>query len=133
MEVNTYLEKINYEENTNLKQQDIEDIERQIDFAYPMEYKKLLSKFNGGYGNIGEYYIDFWEVSDTLYYYEENEDIKDFIIFASDGCGMAFAFKKRDGAIYSIPMDSLEKEYSKRIADSYNDFVESMYKGQLKY
>ena len=133
MEVNPYLEKLSYEEDTGLAAKDIADIEREIDFKYPMEYREMLKKINGGYGNIGDFYIDFWEVEDVLSYYDENEDLKNFVIFASDGCGVAFAFKKENRSIYSIPMDSLEEDYSKKIAENYSDFIKNICCGQLKY
>lgn len=133
MDLDIYLKKLKFEEKTGLSKEDIIDIERKIGFVYPIEYKELLMKFNGGYGSIGEYYIDFWEIDDILVYYDENEDIKDLIIFASDGCGVAFAFKKKGQSICSIPMDSLKKAYSREISANYVEFLQKMYDGKLKY
>lgn len=133
MDLDIYLKKIKFEEKTGLSKEDIIDIEREIGFVYPIEYKEMLMKFNGGYGSIGRYYIDFWEIDDILVYYDENEDIKDLIIFASDGCGVAFAFKKKNQSICSIPMDSLKKAYSREISANYVEFLQKMYDGKLKY
>lgn len=133
MESNFFLEKIRFDENTGMSQKDIIDIEKKINFVYPAEYEELLMRFDGGHGNIGEFYIDFWGSDDILFYNEEFEELDDLILFASDGCGIAFAFKKGDKSIYSIPMDCLEKRYSKKIASNYTDFLQKIYNGTLKY
>ena len=65
--------------------------------------------------------------------YEDIENLDGLIPFASDGCGIAFAFDKKSEEIVSIPMDCLERNYAKIIAVNYDDFIDRICSHKLQY
>ena len=72
-------------------------------------------------------------INDIIFYYEDIEDLDGLIPFASDGCGIAFAFDKKSEEIVSIPMDCLERNYAKIIAVNYDDFIDRLCSHKLQY
>ena len=68
-----------------------------------------------------------------IFYYEDIENLDGLIPFASDGCGIAFAFDKKSEEIVSIPMDCLERNYAKIIAVNYDDFIDRICSHKLQY
>ena len=71
--------------------------------------------------------------NDIIFYYEDIENLDGLIPFASDGCGIAFAFDKKSEEIVSIPMDCLERNYAKIIAVNYDDFIDRICSHKLQY
>ncbi len=120
-------------ESIGLSEKDIADFEKEINWHFPKEYREILKAVDGGYGKIGDFYIDFWNLNDIIFYYEDIENLDGLIPFASDGCGIAFAFDKKNEEIVSIPMDCLERNYAKIIAANFGDFVDRLYSHKLQY
>ena len=123
----------NFQEDEQNTESQICKVEAELGIKFPEEYRGILKLYNGGSGEIGEYYIDLWSLEDIVDFYEENmgDESKDLVVFASDGCGMAYAFKKGYAEIRFIPMDSLEYVYSKRCSDNFYQFIKDMYVGRL--
>jgi hypothetical protein len=123
-----------FQEDEQNTESQIWKVEAELAIKFPEEYRSIFKLYNGGSGEIGEYYIDLWSLEDIVDFYEENmgEESKDLVVFASDGCGMAYAFKKGNAEIRFIPMDSLEYEYSKICSDNFYQFIQDMYLGKLK-
>lgn len=123
----------NFQEDEQNTESQICKVEEELGIKFSKEYRSILKLYNGGSGEIGEYYIDLWSLEDIVDFYEENmgDESKDLVIFASDGCGMAYAFKKGYAEIRFIPMDSLEYAYSKRCSDNFYQFIHDMYLGRL--
>ena len=120
-------------ESIGLSEKDIADFEKEINWQFPAAYREILIAVDGGYGKIGDFYIDFWSLNDIIFYYEDIEDLDGLIPFASDGCGIAFAFDKKSEEIVSIPMDCLERNYAKIIAINYDDFIDRLCSHKLQY
>lgn len=123
----------NFQEDEQNTESQICVVEAELGIKFPEEYRSILKLHNGGSGEIGGYYIDLWGLEDIVDFYEENmeDESRDLIVFASDGCGMAYAFKKGCAEIRIIPMDSLEYEYSKRCSDNFYQLIQDMYLGRL--
>lgn len=123
----------NFEEDEQNTESQICKVEGELGIKFPEEYRSILRLYNGGSGKIGEYYVDLWSLEDIVDFYEENmgDESKNLVVFASDGCGMAYAFKKDYSEIRIIPMDSLEYEYSKKCSDNFYQFIQDMYLGKL--
>lgn len=126
-------ENFSFEDNELNTEEQICIVETQLEIKFQKEYRYILKLCNGGSGDIGENYIDLWNLEDIVDFYEDNvgEAIKDLVFFASDGCGMAYAFRKSNNEIRCIPMDSLEYECSKKISDNFYMFIKDMYLGSL--
>ena len=130
---NNIFKKFNFQEDEQNTESQVGEVEKQLEIKFPEEYRSILKLYNGGSGEIGDYYIDLWSLEDIINFYEDNmgDEIKDLVLFASDGCGMAYAFKKNNIEIRTIPMDSLEYEYSKRCSEDFNQFIQEMCLGNL--
>ncbi len=133
MNIQEIIEVIRTDRSIGLLEEDISDFENNTDWHFPKEYKEILLSVDGGYGQIGKYYVDFWNLNDVCFYYENMESLEGLIPFASDGCGIAFAFDINDDAIFSIPMDCLEKIYAKKIATNFCDFLDKLIAQDLDY
>lgn len=123
----------NFQEDEQNTESQICKVESELGIKFPEEYREILKLYNGGSGDIGEYYIDLWSLEDIVDFYEENmeDESKDLVVFASDGCGMGYAFKKGCEEIRVIPMDSLEYAYSKKGGNNFYQLINDMYLGRL--
>ena len=95
MNIQEIIKTIETNESIGLSDKDITDFEKEINWHLPTDYREILKAVDGGYGKIGKIYIDFWNLKDVIFYYEDIEDLDGLIPFASDGCGIAFAFDKK--------------------------------------
>lgn len=109
------------------------EFEETLGINFQKEYKKIMLKSNGSFGNIGKKYIEFWSLEDIEDFWEEiGEDFLEGLIpFASDGCGMAYAFKRDSNEIRMIPMDSLDLKSSKKCAENFDDFIMRLYNNMI--
>ena len=133
MNIQEIIKTIKTNESIGLSEKDITDFEKEINWHFPTDYREILMAVDGGYGKIGDFYIDFWNLNDIIFYYEDIENLDGLIPFASDGCGIAFAFDKKSEEIVSIPMDCLERNYAKIIAVNYDDFIDRICSHKLQY
>jgi hypothetical protein len=133
MNIQEIVQKIKTNESVGLSEKYITDFENEINWHFPEDFRNILKAVDGGYGEVGYNYIDFWSINDIGFYVDEMKDLDELILFASDGCGMAFAFDKRSNEIYSIPMDCLERGYEKIIAKNFNDFIQKLTSQKLEY
>ena len=132
MNIQEIIKTIETNESIGLSEKDITDFEKEINWHLPTDYREILKAVDGGHGKIGKIYIDFWNLKD-IFYYEDIEDLDGLIPFTSDGCGIAFAFDKKNEEIVSIPMDCLERNYAKIIAANFGDFVDRLCSNKLQY
>ncbi len=122
----------NFKEEQNTESQ-ICRAESDLGIKFPEEMRRILLLYNGGSGEIGDYYLDLWSLEDIIDFYQENMEVEEnnLVPFASDGCGMAFALKKGSSEIRIIPMDSLEYKYSKECSNNFNKLIQDMYSGDF--
>ena len=133
MNIQEIIKTIKTNESIGLSEKDITDFEKEINWHFPTDYREILMAVDGGYGKIGDLYIDFWNLNDIIFYYEDIENLDGLIPFASDGCGIAFVFDKKSEEIVSTPMDCLERNYAKIIAVNYDDFIDRICSHKLQY
>ena len=133
--VKKIIQKITTNETEGLSEEKILEFEKEINWHLPAEYREILKSVDGGYGEVGNNYIDFWNIDDIGFYIEDvnDNDLDELILFASDGCGIAFAFDKRNNEILSIPMDCLERSCAKTIANSFSEFIQKLDSQKLEY
>jgi len=117
--------------NTDSK---LNEAETELNIIFQKEFRNILKLYDGGYGDIGKYYIDLWGIDDILNFYDDigDEDMQDMIVFASDGCGMSYAFVRNSDEIRLVPMDSLDYISSERCSDSFEKLIMEMASGELR-
>lgn len=123
----------NFQKEEQNTENQIYKAEIDLGIKFPKELRKLLLLYNGGSGKIEDYYLDLWSLEDIVDFYQENmeSEMEDLVPFASDGCGIAFAFKKGSSEIRILPMDSLEYKYSKKCSDNFDKFFCDLRLGNL--
>lgn len=111
----------------------VREFEKNIDVVFPNEYRKIISMSNGSNGDIGNEYIEFWSLEDIEDFeiVIGKESLNGLVPFASDGCGMAYAFKRGSNEIRMIPMDSLDLKSSRKCAENFDDFIMKLYDGKI--
>ncbi|WP_252238412.1 SMI1/KNR4 family protein [Clostridium sp. VAP51] len=121
-----------FEDEENSEEQ-INEAQKEVGILFPNKYLEFLRNHNGGSGNIGNYYIDMWSLEDIIDFYDEcvETGLDELVIFASDGCGMAYAFDKKNNSIRVIPMDSLEYESYKKCSNDFGRFIQEMLYNKL--
>jgi hypothetical protein len=70
------IEEINTDEYISLK-------EEEINYKLSEKYIEFMKKCNGGFGDIGEGYIDIWGLDEVVDFYS-NCSMKQYIVFADD-------------------------------------------------
>ena len=109
----------NLEENFELNFFEAESV---LKIRFQESYKQIIQEYNGGSGDIGQYYIELWSIEDIVDFFEEieDEDRDGIIVFASNGCGMAFAFSRNSEEVLWVPMESIDSESCKKCSDLVN-------------
>lgn len=133
LNVQEIIGKIKKNDLVGLSEENIADFENYINWKLPKDYREIIKSVEGGYGEIGKYYIEFWDLDDMCFYYEDMKDLDGLIPFASDGCGVAFAFDIKTDAIFSVHMDCLERSYANKISMNFSDFVDKLISQDLQY
>lgn len=107
----------------------IESVESEIGIMLPDDYRDFLQCSNGGEGFVGSHYIILWKIEELVEFnneYEVNKYAPDFFLFASDGAGEAFAFKKNDKFIYIIPFIGMSCDSALIVSDSFSNFLKKL-------
>ena len=120
-------------ESEGLSEESLINFEKEINWQFPKEYRDIIKEIDGGYGEVNNNYIEFWCINDIAFYIDEVDDSDEMILFASDGCGVAFAFDKNSCEVLSIPMDCIERSYAKKIANNFSDFIVLLQSQKLEY
>ena len=100
-------------------------------FALPGDYSAFLRKSNGGWGELGEHYLQLWPVEELLVRnrrYEVEDAAPGLLLFGSDGGGEAFAFdRQRPGApVVMVPFIPLDRNEAIDIAPTFEEFLERL-------
>ncbi len=133
MEVDNLIPLITTYDGDGLLEERVAVLEKELNWSLPEDYRHLLLATDGGYSNIGGFYIDFWNINDIAFYAENVETLDGLISFASDGCGIAFAFDRKGEGVLSIPMDCLLRNCAKIIAKDFKDFLDKIENQELVY
>ncbi len=128
-EENKLFEKFKFNRDLENTREDIENVENEIKINFPKEYVDFMLFSNGGFGNIGDEYLDVWNLEDIVDFYENCCDcgLEEVVLFASNGAGIGYAFYKESLEIISIPMDSLESNSISKCNKSFIEFFDYLY------
>jgi hypothetical protein len=130
------LMKYDWPTRTTPDKTDLLDIERQIGFELPNDYKDFLLRYAGHETQIGEEYVRLWDKADLL---SLNQDYKIFenlpgtIGIGGNGAGEFIGIEKLDDQALRViltPFIDLDKQYHIEIGDSFTDFLLRLDKGQ---
>jgi len=127
MDFSKYLNGLKYDKS-NLTDKDFNQIESEVGFPLPSEYKKFLREIDGCEGLFnGKNYAILWKGKELGEYnakYQVKEFLEDMLLFGSDGGGEAFAFDKMNNmAIVRVPFVGMERELATYITSSFDSFI----------
>lgn len=91
--------------------------------SLPSDYLDMLSKSNGGYGWVGDNYVDIWS-ADRVVEWASDTELPRLSFFASDGGGEGFAFHPYNGQIQVVnaPFIGAESAQIRLLGDSLDSF-----------
>lgn len=127
--VDEVLKKYDWPTRTTSDKSDLLDIEREIGFELPDDYKDFLLRHGGHETQIGEEYVKLWDKNDLI---SLNQDYKIFenlpgtIGIGDNGAGEFIGIEIRnDGGlrVVLIPFIDLDKQYHIEIGKSFTDFL----------
>ena len=130
------LKKYNWPTRTTSDKTDLVDIEKEIGFDLPDDYKDFLLRHGGHETRIGEEYIKLWDKDDLL---SLNQDYKIFenlsgtIGIGDNGAGEFIGIEKLvDGGLRIVltPFIDLDKQYHIEVGQSFTDFLSRLDKGK---
>lgn len=123
------LKKYNWPRRPSLDKTDLLDIEREIEFELPDDYKDFLLRYSGHETQIEEEYIKLWDKDEV---FSLNQDYKIFenlsttIGIGDNEAGEFIAIEKLDGGglrIVLTPFIDLDKQYHIEIGNSFSDLL----------
>jgi hypothetical protein len=122
------LKKYNWPTRTTSDKNDLLDIEREIGFELPYDYKDFLLRYTGHETQIGEEYVRLWDRADLLSLnqnYKIFENLPGTIGIGGNGAGEFIGIEKLDDQLRVIltPFIDLDKQYHIEIGDSFTDFL----------
>lgn len=112
----------------------IDNFEKTSNMKLPAEYKKFLKLTNGGEGFVGaNSYAILWPLEDLIELnksYNVNEYAPGLVIFGSNGGGEAYAFDTRSGImdVVQVPFVGMDIDLAQKIAPSFDKFIEKLYR-----
>lgn len=135
MNFNKYLENLNIN-HSNLTDSDIINIEKEVGFILPDDYKNFIKTVNGCEGFVNnQNYIIFWKSEDIGKYnreYQVVDFINEILLFGSDGAGEAFAFDRLNGmSIVRVPFVGMDRELVIPLSNTFSEFLELLYEKDI--
>lgn len=127
--IDEILTKYNWPTRATSNDIDLLDIEREIRFALPEDYKDFLSRYRGYEKQIQEEYIKLWDKESVLSLnqgYEIFENLPGTIGIGDNGAGEFIGIEKMDDGVFRIiltPFIDLDKQYHIEIGKSFTDFL----------
>ena len=97
--------------------------------SLPEEYLTGVAEFGGREGFLGETYIRLYRLEELVSLnlaYEVPTLLPEVIVFGSNGCGEAFAFRRRDSAVVQVPFLPMNGEYVEFKAINFVAFIRSL-------
>ena len=122
--------------SSNLTDKELVEIETEIGFLLPDDYKEFLKVVSGCEGIFhNKNYAILWK-GDDLRKYNQEYQVSDFLegmlLFGSDGGGEAFAFDSlNEMAIVRVPFVGMERYLAMPIAKTFVDFLDALCEREL--
>jgi cell wall assembly regulator SMI1 len=123
------LRKYNWPRTSPSDNKDIADIEKEIGFELPTDYKTFLSQHSGHETQIGKEYIKLWDKKDLLPLnkaYQIIENLPGTIGIGDNGAGEFIAIEKLSGGEQRVilsPLIDFNKQHHIEIGKSFTDFL----------
>jgi cell wall assembly regulator SMI1 len=130
------LKKYNWPTRTISDKTDLLDIEREIGFELPNDYKDFLLGHGGYETQMGEEYIKLWDKDDLLSLnqdYRIFENLPGTIGIGDNGAGEFIGIEKLDEGelrIVLTPFIDLDKQFHIEIGNSFTDFLSRLDRGK---
>jgi len=130
------LKKYDWPIRTTSDMTDLLDIEREIGFELPDDYKDFLLRHGGHETQIGEEYVKLWDKDDLLLLnqdYKIFENLPGTIGIGDNGAGEFIGIEKlNDGELRVVltPFIDLDTQYHIQIGQSFTDFLLKLDNGE---
>ncbi len=111
-----------------LTDKEIENIETEVGFLLPEDYKDFLKEVNGCEGVFnGKNYAIIWNGYDLGKYHQEYQVgnfLNGMLLIGSDGGGEAFAFDRlNEMKIVRVPFVGMERDLAVPLAETFTAFL----------
>jgi hypothetical protein len=125
-------EKVLHKYNCPIRNGDFKHLTKQIEdeigFELPVDYKKYLENYQGIEESIGEEYVLLWgleKLSETNIDYGINEFLPNTLGIGSNGGGELIALEYKDDSyrIILTPFMDMDEDNHIEIGDSFSDFL----------
>jgi len=112
----------------------LRELELQLGYPLPQQYKDIMTEIDGGEGFVGDQYLILWRVNEIAEFNKEYEVSKyapGLLLFGSSGGGEAFAFDTRDPKfpIVMVPFIGMRMEDAILVAGSFEEFLSALENG----
>ena len=134
--IDTILRKRNWPTRTNRDDTALLDIEKEVGFELPMDYKDFLTKYGGHEALIGEEYVALWdknELRELNEAYSILQNLPRTLGIGDNGGGELIGMEKLDDGGHRIiltPFIDLNKQYHIEIGKSFTDFLARLDNGE---
>lgn len=110
----------------------VDETQRAVEGALPVDYTDFIRVSNGAVGMIGKTYLELWRLEDIVplnRIAEVEHFAPGLVLFGSDGADTGYAFDTRSRLIriVSVPMVGLSLETAEPCGDSFLEFLEYLH------
>jgi hypothetical protein len=116
--------------NNAPRREDVKIFIGSLDFKVDPDLIEFITHCDGAEGFISDdSFIQMWRLEDVLSlnpYYDDIEECKDLLFFASDGSNLGFAVDKRTGEFVAIDFLDIGMNPPKTIGSSFRDFLHAL-------
>lgn len=127
--IQEYIEELDLSEGAS--ENLIINVESQLSFTLPNEYKSFMRFSNGAEGSIGKNsYVALWSLDEIVELNKEyNEFVPGLVLFASDGGNTAYAFDKRtpEISVVEVPFIPMDLDEVEKCGKTFDDFLYYLY------
>jgi hypothetical protein len=129
--IQEYIEELDLSEGAS--ENLIKNVESQLSFTLPNEYKSFMIFSNGAEGSIGKNsYVALWSLDEIVELnkaYSVNEFAHGLVLFGSDGGNTAYAFDKRtpEISVVEIPFIIMDLDDVEKCGKTFDDFLYYLY------
>ncbi len=108
---------------------EMQEVPEQLKAVFPADYLEAVAEVGGREGFLGGTYLRLYRLEELMalnFEYEVPELFPEVLMFASNGCGEAFAFPIGQSSVVQVPLIPLASEYAEYRAMGFTEFVKML-------
>jgi hypothetical protein len=105
---------------------EMQEMPDQLRAVFPADYLEAVAEVGGREGFLGGTYLRLYRLEELMalnFEYQVPELFPEVLMFASDGCGAAFAFPIGQSSVVQVPLIPLAGESAEYRAMGFTEFV----------